>query len=395
MQNIKINKIAAIGLVMVLVVGFGQGTKPPPASVLQKYVEQEFYISGNYPKAGDVFEIVYRVKLKPEVEPKSGDYCLRIFCGPSGSIEIVGKDRFFFSGLGAGEWKEFHTPCRILRPVDWIHFDVGIYKIFSGKFYGPLATTQMFLYLIDPQTGQYGTREEYEGRLPVEYRYDPLVGTFTCSPSQNPAPVEENREIIKTIKKLAPTLSDSLALVLHSEQYRVGVPKGLPRWDSLNQRWREEEIFEYYLKDGWLDALNRNELGKWEEKERIKIQAEHREKKSQFFRGKNHYYNKDQGLLGDAKRDTVKQCRARCLIRYTEGSNTYYSYFNQKCITDDSGYFFITVNVNPSWTACRVYPVLFPAGPDLNNPVINVSDPNITIPDFWKDPDEPATEQDH
>jgi len=251
------------------------------------------------------------------------------------------------------------------------------------------------MFLINSKTGQYGTREEYEGRLPVEYRYDPLVGTFTCSPSQNPAPVEENREIIKTIKKLAPTLSDSLALVLHSEQYRVGVPKGLPRWDSLNQRWKEEEIFEYYLKDGWLDALNRNELGKWEEKERIKIQAEHREKKSQFFRGKNHYYNKDQGLLGDAKRDTVKQCRARCLIRYTEGSNTYYSYFNQKCITDDSGYFFITVNVNPSWTACRVYPVLFPAGPDLNNPVINVSDPNITIPDFWKDPDEPATEQDH
>jgi len=92
--------------------------------------------------------------------------------------------------------------------------------------------------------------------------------------------------------------------------------------------------------------------------------------------------------LVDAKRDTVKTCKARCLIRYTEGTNTYYSYFNNWTTTDDSGKFQLTFNVNPLWTACRVYPVVFPSGPEPANPVINVSDPDITIFSYWKDPDD-------
>jgi len=402
---------------MTLIMTFGQATQS--SRVLERDIECQLYINGNYPKVGEIFEVIFRVRLKSDQDLKhlpaeaiAQGYIVH-FGGsrPKDAVEVLNNNEIFVPVMHLGEWREFVGKFCIIKPAPQVSFGAGIHlKVCAGSGTGRSRT----IYLIDSATGQYGTREEYERRLPVEYRYDPLVGTFTCSPSQNPAPIEENRGIIKMIKELEPSLSDSLALVLHSEQYRVGIPRGLPRWDSLNQRWKEEEIFDYYLKDGWLKALREGKIERWREQEKEKILSEHKEQKSQFFRGdsdkpgggdsgrlvsktfyghwhyKNHYYNKDQGLLGDAKRDTVKHCRARYLIRYTEGSNVYYSYFNQKCITDDSGYFFITINVNPSWTSCRVYPVLFPCGPDLNNPVINVSDPNITIPDYWKDPDDPT-----
>jgi len=420
MRSIKTNKIAVVWLLMVLFIRFGHGRGEQPS--LQNYIDGEMYIvGGGYPKVGETFEIVYRIKVKELADwSQRKDFLTQDYCAvihvPSEAAEIIGKDKFFFTGLTIGESKEFRTLCRILKPWNWIQVSGRIELVYQGKLHGPVALkVGIDIYLVDLQTGQYGTREEYEGKLPVEYRYDPLVGTFTCSSSQNPAPVEENKAIIKMIKQLEPTLSDSEALLLHSEQYKVGVPKGVSKWDEKNQRWTEEKIFEYYLKDGWFKALRENNLNKWEQREKTRINREWKEDGSlNFFRDrdnsywdstidfcvaktfyghwhyKKHYYNKDQGLLGDAKRDTVKQCRARCLIRYTEGSNTYYSYFNQKCITNDSGYFFITINVNPNWTSCRVYPVLFPCGPDLNNPVIDVSDPNITVPDFWKDPDDPT-----
>ncbi|MGQ9702908.1 MAG: hypothetical protein ACUVQT_10745, partial [bacterium] len=288
-----VNKISAVWLLMVMIGGFGQGTKP---GVLpwQKYVEQELCISGDCPKVGDVFEVIYRLKLKLDVEPKSGNYCAVLFCVPPGAVEIIGKARFFFSSLNDREWKEFHTQCRILKPVGGINFDIGIYQTYPSypdRYYGPFATTQMFLYLLDPQTGQYGTREEYERGLSVEYRYDFIDGSFIGRYDHSRVSLEENRRIIRMMKEIEPALTDSLALLLHSEQYKVGVPKGTARWDSLNQRWDDRAVFEYYLRDGWLNAVGEGRLEDWQKNEKKKIQAEWKGGSgSKFFRADSNYH---------------------------------------------------------------------------------------------------------
>ena len=276
MVDRKTDKVVAIWLLIVLTIGLGQATKELPP--LQNYIEGEMRLNGVHPKVGETFDIVYRIKIKKDADwtlrrdNLEKDYVAIIRCYPSDGIKIVGQDQFFFSGLIPGEIKEFHTRCQILKSVEWIGMDGDIDLAVNGKSYGPVATSgDATLWLIDRGTGQYGTRKEYEGKLSVEYRYDPVDGSFTCSPSQNPAPVEENRRLIKMIKQLETALSDSEALLLHSDQYRIGVPEGLPRWDENNNRWLEEEIFEYYLKDGWYRALREGRREEWIQNEKNKV----------------------------------------------------------------------------------------------------------------------------
>ncbi|MGQ9816710.1 MAG: hypothetical protein ACUVQ3_01980 [bacterium] len=92
------------------------------------------------------------------------------------------------------------------------------------------------------------------------------------------------------MKEIEPVFTDSLALLLHSEQYKVGVPKGTARWDSLNQRWNGRALFDYYLKDGWLKQCMRVD---WRTGRRTKkIQAEYKwGGGSKFFRADSNYHN--------------------------------------------------------------------------------------------------------
>jgi len=330
MRSVKI-KTLVVWLFMVVVVRFG--TASQPELTLQRYIDEEMYIVGDNPKIGEIFEVVYRITVKATADwAERKSYLTHNYAavirGPAEALEIIGQDKFFFSGLEIGETKEFRVHCRILKSWNWIQITGSVELVYQGKIRGDVAgKAGIPLYLINPETGQYGTKEEYEGKLPVEYRYDPVDGSFTCSPSQNPAPVEENRRIIKMIKELEPRLSDSLALLLHSDQYRVGVPKGLPIWDEEKQRWIEEEIFKYYLNDGWFEALQEGRREAWIIQEREKIMKEVDKHKLNFFRDNNtfdidyissdnsspkeritttfigtwryqdHLYNKDNGLL--------------------------------------------------------------------------------------------------
>jgi len=288
MRGIRINKIAAIGLLMVLVIGFGQANGW--LSPLEGDVDQEMYITGGYPKVGEVFEAVYRVRLKeenslnkhPEKMVAMG-YVIHFSSRPMDPVTFITEKEIFVPVLNPREWREFSAKLRITKGATNIQIQAGTH--FKASKSG--AHGAMSIYLLDPETGQYGTKEEYEGKLPVEHRYDPVDGSFTCSPDRNPAPVEENRRIIKMIRDLEPRLSDSLALLLHSDQYRVGVPKGLPRWDEENKRWLEEEIFEYYLNDGWFEALHAGKREAWIIQEREKIMKEVDKHKLNFFRDNN------------------------------------------------------------------------------------------------------------
>lgn len=252
------------------------GMATPSSRILQNDIECQININGSYPKVEEIFEVIFRVRLKTDNDIKklpektiAKGYI--VFFGserPKKSMEVVNNKEIFVPSLKLGEWHEFIGKFRIIKLVTQISFGAGIHlKEFAGSGTGRSIT----LFLVDSTVGQYGTKEEYEGNLPIEYRYDPVDWSFTCSPSQNPAPVDENRRIIKMIKQFEPALSDSEALLLHSDQYRVGLPEGLPMWNEENKRWMDEEIFEYYLKDGWFKALREGRHEKWIQDEKNKF----------------------------------------------------------------------------------------------------------------------------
>ncbi|MEO0166834.1 MAG: hypothetical protein ABIL39_11930, partial [candidate division WOR-3 bacterium] len=246
MRGIKVNKIAAVWLMMVVI---GLGYAQDFVSPLEHDVEQMMYIRGAYPRVGETFEVVYRIKLKEEnrlnMYPQrmvALGYTVHFWAGSTDPIIFLSEKEIFVPILKPGEWREFSVKLKITKKAVSIRIMGGIrFKVSKGCG----ATINMPLYLIDPETGQYGTREEYERGLSVEYRYDFVDGSFIGRYDQSRVSLEENRRIIKMMKELEPSLTDSLALLLHSEQYKVGVPKGTAKWDSLNQRWIDKGVYEY------------------------------------------------------------------------------------------------------------------------------------------------------
>lgn len=222
------------------------------------------------PKIGEVFTVSYT--FVPHMDAGEASYYPYVMKFSVNTYQeknaykiVTGQLENELLAIKKGEPTTYTISLMITKSVPVIQIGAGIP--------GRIAWVRFIkLYLIDPETGQYGTKEEYEGNLPAEYRYDPVDGSFTCSPSLNPAPVEENRRIIKMIRELEPRLSDSLALLLHSDQYRVGIPRGVSQWDSLNQRWIDKGVYEYYLRDGWFKALQEGKRDEWLKKEKAKIE---------------------------------------------------------------------------------------------------------------------------
>ncbi|MEO0138229.1 MAG: hypothetical protein ABIL86_11955 [candidate division WOR-3 bacterium] len=271
MRGIKINKIAALWLFIMLFIRFGQGTKEQLP--LHNYIDGEMYIvGGGYPKVGEVFEIVFRVRVKETVDWTLQESYLRadyfaVISVSTYGAEIVGKDskdKFFFSGLQIGETKEFRTRCRILNPVNWIRIIGYISLSCQGKERGPVAKIAgINLYLVDPETGQYGTKEEYEKRLrqQAEWWYDP-AGEFTSEPV-SPDCAERNRGIIAQLKKLEPNLTSWEALYLHYDGIQAlmgGMGDAKTTWEDrwkflLEMGWLEKQRAGKEIKEKWLKEL--------------------------------------------------------------------------------------------------------------------------------------------
>ncbi len=339
------------------------GTSPsiPPGSAPSNIITSvRVEISIPYiPKVGDIFEAILTIYCKNDLEPDrlgrpGPDYKVTF----EGDVDIIeGRVQIINYDMKKGETRQFKAKMVIKKAKERIGIGGGIVTT-KGPQFAQGANIEMFL--VNPATGQYGTRVEYEGKLSVEYRYDPLVGTFTCSPSQNPAPVQENLRIITMIKGLEPSLSDSLALILYSEQYRVGVPKDVAKWDSVNQRWIDKEVFKFYLNDGWLKALQEGKIDAWRDQEKIKIEKQWKGGSLDFFRNtnnfsssddppadsfskifdgywkfKDHLYDKDQGLLAEATKKPINQARARVLVSYYTGTTV--RILSHQDVTDSTG----------------------------------------------------------
>ncbi len=344
--------------------------------------------------------------------------------------KLQGIDRLLWFTIKKGEEKKFRLrvkldekiPEKRIKVFPIVDISVGVTSLWTKEHGDGVGVAEIQLFLLDEKTGLLGTGKDKGKGLPVEYRYDAVDGTFYPPGSlDTPVNVEWNRRIIQMMKKLDPALSDSQALLLHSDHYRIGTPKEASHWDEEKKCLvtDEEKIFEYYLKDGWFKALLSGKREEWikKEKEKIKLQYEEKKKggssKAKFFRSrsgsgdfhtldpdsiakefhgwwryKDHLYNKDQGLLADAVKKPIVNGKARLLLYYEVGVN-WYRILTDYYTTNSSGYFSITANIPESANNCKAYPIIYPSGPDPTSPVINLSDPNITQPGYWKDPDDP------
>jgi hypothetical protein len=265
---------------MVLIIAYSQATQPKLIKSelpLQNNIEEEMYLVGDYPKVGDIFEVVYRIKIKDTADWTNredyltNDYCAVIHAQPD-ATEMIGENLFFFSGLKLGETKEFRARCRIVKPWNWIQVTGHIALGRKGDVRGAVsAKGGIPLYLIDPKTGQYGTRKDaYEG---IECRYEAATFGFMSGP--DPAVRELNKQVIAMMRKMEPALSDSEALLLHSEIAQVGVPTEVhPKKFEKGMLPGEEyeEFYKYYLRNGWLKAIREGRHEEWIKDEKSKLE---------------------------------------------------------------------------------------------------------------------------
>jgi len=327
------------------------------------------------PHLGDELEIIYTVESKYDLDsvritlfPVKGASVIS-YLEPIGFRvwekekyneyykKSLGTGRLLWFTIRKGERKRFRLKVKLdekisekrIKVSPIVDIYVGIASLWTKEHGDGKATLDIRLCLLDEKTGLLGTGEDKKKGLPVEYRYDAVDGTFyPPGKLDTPVNIEWNCRIIQMMKELEPALSDSQALLLHSDHYKIGIPKGACNWDEEKKRWTEEKIFEYYLNDGWFEALRSGKREVWigKEKTKIKLQYEEVEKggssKAKFFRSdwnnlgdynstdgvkntikfvgwwkyKDHLYNKDQGLLADAVKKPIISGKARLLLTY-------------------------------------------------------------------------------
>ena len=250
-------------------------TKPRP--ILWGCVEGAVRVVGDYPKVGEIFEVVYEIKVSETADWRlrenslTNDYAAVIRCVPPEAAEIVGQDKFPFSGLTIGETKEFRTRCRILKPVTFVEISGNLDRVIEGKLHGNVASfTEIFLFLVDPATGQYGTKAEWLAKsVNVFWKYNNLEPQWLSEPTQEW--VEGNQKIAGEMKSFEPALTDSEALCLHLDNYLliingIGDPNAT---DSsrvvqlLNAGWLKAQRAGAQEHDKWLNEFMRKNKGSW------------------------------------------------------------------------------------------------------------------------------------
>lgn len=181
----------------------------------------------NKPQLGSQVTAVYEVT--PRISKKD---LTVVFYGFRG-VKPVNKNTVFHFDAKKG------IPRKFTIDVEYFSTPATFWAGIRGA-YNPLAVTR---YLINAQTGEYGTMKEIQFQTPIEYRFNPHSLKF----EQDVFHFEnerwnKNREIIDTITTIAPKLSDSLALLLYSEIHNMIYPEGISKWP---------EKVRYLVEQGW------------------------------------------------------------------------------------------------------------------------------------------------
>jgi hypothetical protein len=208
------------------------------------------------PLVGELVDVIFTVtgpvdirRLMVEFKPRSG-------------IELVGVGGPLETSISAGEEKQVVVKARFTSsPARLTAVARGSGLVSSGSWMPFKGVAVLRRVVIDEATGQFGTDEVYRNSR-LLFRYNHMDGRWLeqGDPGSEPA----NREIVETLKRLEPALTDSEALCLHSEMFNIGWPKHIrARWDEDKQRWIEDDIFRYYLDERWLTALREGWIDEW------------------------------------------------------------------------------------------------------------------------------------
>jgi len=406
MRSIERNKIAAAWLLMVLVIGFGHanGWLNP----LEGDVDQEMYIRGGYPEVDDVFEVVYRVRLKeenslnkyPEKMVAMG-YVTHFSSRPMDPVTFITEKEIFVPVLNPGEWHEFSVKLRI----DKIANDVLIQTGTRFKASRSGAPWGLHIYLLDPETGQYGTKEEWLKRaINVFWKYNNLEPQWLSEPDQEWE--ASNRKIAEEMRKFEPALTDSEALCLHEDNYKFII-------NAIgDSNATDDERIEHLLKAGWLEAqrsgaeakekwfndfMEKNR-GIWGGNSNLNFfrdndssgidyagnNSSSQERITTAFIGtwnyQDHIYNKDNGLLWSYAVKPVKTAEVG-IRAYWYGQGQIFVGWGS---TDNNGTFTITTELIPyGATNVRAFPLLYAWGPERFSEKIKVSNPSSQT---WANP---------
>jgi len=408
-------EILKIVVCLFILVGIEFASRPRWALVEE--TEHEIYIVGENPKVGDIFEVVYRVRLKPEIQQEYGrrKFYITFFSGSSFKAEVLDSTEITIPSLIPGEWEEFRGRFRIPESYEMVFVNASIR--FAGVTHN-LAGASLRLYLIDSLTGQYGTKDEYDKCLynsAPELFYDPLQ-EITLPPGERVDIYTEqkNKEFIEKIEEIRSGLTkwEKLYLLHDAIYYPI---RGKVKMSDL-------EAAQELLENGWLEIHRTGEGAKkkWLEDllKRKGYSSEEKEGRLNFFRPadnnnnnynhggnphlssslipttftgtwfyKNHYYNKDQGLLATGEYKGVPKA-TMAIWAWKQG--TTWKGIKGRCHTDTSGDFTITVDLDSGylWTC---WPVLYPIGPDVDTvPLakVRVSDPNPPPVGGWRLPED-------
>jgi len=129
------------------------------------------------------------------------------------------------------------------------------------------ATFRIQLVLVDEKTGRFGSRDEkkYSKKtdLHILRRYDYNIGEWTKKP--NDSFMGGNYTIICSIRKLEPSITDSEALCLHADLFKIGLPyKDDPNGKAvIIMDGTESEQYKCSLGNGWLKAFRMGKRGAW------------------------------------------------------------------------------------------------------------------------------------
>ncbi|MEO0228218.1 MAG: hypothetical protein ABIL70_09250, partial [candidate division WOR-3 bacterium] len=267
MRGIKINKIAAVGLLMVLVVCGSYASKE---GMTREGAEVDLTLSG-MPKLNEIFEVRATIIGKKGLDEYAYYFptyefmaTLDIFSKERESVKILGKNEIYIPEL-RNEWtKELKFRLQIVKKIPYISIICHLYPIRDFRMGRVTQVADAIeLYLLDSLTGQYGTREEYEKKLrqQAEWWYDP-AGEFTSDPV-SPDCAARNKEIIASLKKLEPNLTDWEALYLHYDGIQAlmgGMGDAKTTWEDrwkflLEMGWLEKQRAGKEIKQKWLKEL--------------------------------------------------------------------------------------------------------------------------------------------
>jgi hypothetical protein len=249
--------ILQILLLLVLVTRTGSTSKE---EIFKDDFDQELLLVNGYPRVGEVFEVIYRVRLKHDAQPESGvHYYMKFTTGSSYQAEVLTPSEIavpFFTV--PGEWKEFHGKYIIHEPFKMTILNAMLRK--EGCGYGT-SGAMFVMYLVDSITGQYGTYEELMSDLyetSPELFYDPDQDLlFPQHERVDPYIEKENREFIEAIGEVYPGLSKWEKLhLLHDVMY-------YPRRSKVKMTHVEAAV--EFLNAGWLEAYRAGQdaRGKW------------------------------------------------------------------------------------------------------------------------------------